>query len=198
MACLVSDDLNIALSAVEVCKDKGAFKIGQLGAVTACRLALSAENVHQLVFHHKVKELRCSGGKLVVKSSARFQNVLGSALWNGVAVTVGYGGIGILHGIRYAQSCRLTAVQLIGNGHDILDDRISELSHVLSGIAVSVHVQVAQRNIIFKAHFLSHSGAGLYHIVVNAVKLLLMLLVKCAFGCPCSVTDIVIGRLLVG
>ena len=100
--------LNIALSAVEIRKDKGAFKVGKLGAVAPRSLSLSAENVHKFIFHHKVKKLGCEGRKGVIKVSARFKDILGSALGNSISVTVGNGCVGVSEGI-----CRTDALCLL-------------------------------------------------------------------------------------
>ena len=100
--------LNIALSAVEIRKDKGAFKVGELGAVAPRSLSLSAENVHKLIFHHKVEKLGCEGRKGVIKASARFEDIFGRALGNGVSVTVCNGCVGVSEGI-----CRTDALCLL-------------------------------------------------------------------------------------
>ena len=49
---LVGDDLDIMLSAVEICKDKRNFVIVNTRAVTAAVLTLGREDIHKLIIEH--------------------------------------------------------------------------------------------------------------------------------------------------
>ena len=198
MTCFVGYDLHISLCTVEVCKNKWGAEIGKLGAVAACRLALSAQHVHKLVFHHKIKELCCLRRKLSVKASACFENILGRSLRHCVSVTVEHGGIRIFHGICHTYTLSLLSAKSVGNRNDVFHHCFTEFRHIFGCIAVSAHIEIAELYVVFISELFRHCLTHLHHIVIYAVKLLLMLLVERTFSRPCTVTHLVIGGLLIG
>ena len=192
----VRHDLHIMLRTIEVGKNKGALIVRQGGAIAAARLAGLGFHIQQFVIQHQVDELRRFGRQFVVELSAVFQNFLRRALGRSVAAAVEQRFLIKGHGIGNAKAFRLLFADLLRHRHKILAHGRAELLHILLVIAVALHIQVSQRDVVVIAHLLGHRGAQCGELIVDLIQFCAVFGIPLAFGFPRAAALGVIGVLL--
>ena len=171
MSALVGHDIHISAGSVKVRKDKRRLVIRKIGHIAADCLRLSSEDIHQLIFHHKVKEFPGFRRKLPVHLLSRRQDLFRCTFRLWISLRSEYLLVRPGHNV-HSKTISALLVHFFRKRHKNLFHLTAQIFHLFPSIAVSLHSQIAQRCIGFKSKLPRLLRAVFHQPVIQLIQFL--------------------------
>jgi hypothetical protein len=170
VAALVGHDGDVVIRAVEVGEHERHALVGEVRAEPAAGLAVAQLEVEQLALDHHVEELADARVQLAVHGPGVLDDVGRVAARARIAGQVPHRLV-VQQQRLDAQAPRLNAVEVVGQRHDLADQRVAKHRDLVGAVVRARHQLVAERRVAVVAQRAPHVVAQVDQPIVHVVEL---------------------------